>query len=55
MILLWAARVGWLLAAWALVNGRPQVAAIGLVLLAPHVALWVIAPAPTIDHERTEA
>jgi hypothetical protein len=46
---LWVARLGWLLAAWALVTGRPQVVALGLVLMVTH--LWErhsveIAPRP---------
>jgi uncharacterized protein (DUF58 family) len=38
-VMFWAARLGWLIAAWALIAGLPQGVAIGLLLTFTHLAL----------------
>lgn len=38
-VLFWAARLGWLVAAWSLIAGLPQGVALGLLLTFTHLAL----------------
>jgi uncharacterized protein (DUF58 family) len=49
-VMFWAARLGWIIAAWALIAGHPQAVALGLALAFTHLALGpayvAVEPAP---------